>query len=356
MLMIARPASELLAMTSTASTQAPLTCQTVPAPAPASASESASESVLVQKSVPAKPQVDFAHLQQRFSAAALNYSREAVVQQDMGQVLLAQLEQSGALAQLSSVVQAQGRALRILEIGCGPGNFTQMLCALLQEHGISLQLCLNDISAAMLAVCVQQLRAPVAQCICGNILEHATLEQALLWGPFDLIISNATFQWFPELAPALQQLQALLSVDGVLAYSSFLEGTFAELYQLLGYQLSYVHLEQVEAALQQSDLSHVYTLEDRVVRQHFAHAYQLFHHLKATGVNALSADVVGLPAGPSAAYVKMGAGRMRALMREYERSFVDENRGGVYLTWRPYFCICMATKKARAVRTAQISL
>ena len=54
-----------------------------------------------------------------------------------------------------------------------------------------------------------------------------------LVGRYDLITSNACFQWFDQTARALARYQKYLSDDGMIAFSMFGPGTFKQLHQAL---------------------------------------------------------------------------------------------------------------------------
>lgn len=80
--------------------------------------------------------LDFQNVAQSFSKAALSYQAHAHMQNAMGRFLLACLRKHGA----------QTHWGKVLEMGCGPGNFTQVF---LSEFSCE-ELLLNDISSKML--------------------------------------------------------------------------------------------------------------------------------------------------------------------------------------------------------------
>src|SRR5579872_5660096 len=97
------------------------------------------------------------------------------------------------------------RAQRVIDMGCGPGNSTELLVARYpQAEVIGL-----DSSPAMLA----QARARLPQC---QFFE-ADLTR---WTPpqrTDLLFANAVFQWVPDHPAVLCRLIAGLPAGGVLA-------------------------------------------------------------------------------------------------------------------------------------------
>jgi trans-aconitate 2-methyltransferase len=94
---------------------------------------------------------------------------------------------------------------RAIDIGCGPGNSTELLQARFPDaalNGI-------DSSADMIAAARKRLSAV-----------HFAVEDIAAWtdpGPFDLILANAALQWVPDHAALLPKLIAKLAPGGSLA-------------------------------------------------------------------------------------------------------------------------------------------
>ena len=90
--------------------------------------------------------IDFALVEASFSAAAHSYEQAATVQQQMAR----------QLATASAPVLRHEGHYRILEIGSGPGNFTQKLLQQIKltakssaDH-VTLELVCNDLRASLL--------------------------------------------------------------------------------------------------------------------------------------------------------------------------------------------------------------
>lgn len=271
--------------------------------------------------------------------------------------------------------------MRVLEIGCGPGNFTAQL---LNNLPVS-QLCLNDLSMAMIehnlqAIAGRQaasevqlskdslncpvLAHPELSYVCGNAMELSAADSDVLEQPFDLIVSNAAFQWFSSLPDALQHCSVLAkgsssqpgssssqhgsssikssssssqsgmggrqpgSSQGatVLAFSSFYEGNFAQIRDMAGLSLDYLTCQQIEQAVAQVALPGEYEIVFDVQHQYFPGALELFRSLRDTGVTALSST-------------PLSAGRFRQLLARYEQFYASQK--GVCLTWHPYYVIAI---------------
>lgn len=94
----------------------------------------------------------------------------------------------------------------VIDIGCGPGNSTELLCDRwpdAQVEGI-------DSSPDMIAKAKSE-----------NIRATFTLADAATWAPeksFDVIFSNATYQWLPNHRALLPRLIAFTKPGGIFAF------------------------------------------------------------------------------------------------------------------------------------------
>ena len=247
---------------------------------------------------------------------------------------------------------------RVLEIGCGPGNFTKIL---LHNFKVN-ELCLNDLSSCMIEKNLASLHSLQKQdpafniaisAICGNALELDNTKQELAQ-PFDILVSNATFQWFHDLESSLKHLAGFVKnqdialvnskskahVDAsasagtaarsgtrggrLIAFSSFYEGNFAQIKKLTGVSLNYLTKEQVIRALDNSTIDYQVYFSSH--EQYFESSLALFRHLKDTGVTALSD-------------VPLTASAFKELLRSYQEQYASPK--GVCLTWCPYYVVAL---------------
>lgn len=247
---------------------------------------------------------------------------------------------------------------RVLEIGCGPGNFTKIL---LHNFKVN-ELCLNDLSSCMIEKNLASLHSLQKQdpafniaisAICGNALELDNTKQELAQ-PFDILVSNATFQWFHDLESSLKHLAGFVKnqdialvnskskahVDAsasagtgarsgtrggrLIAFSSFYEGNFAQIKKLTGVSLNYLTKEQVIRALDNSTIDYQVYFSSH--EQYFDSSLALFRHLKDTGVTALSD-------------VPLTASVFKELLRSYQEQYASPK--GVCLTWCPYYVVAL---------------
>ena len=140
-----------------------------------------------------------------------SYDRHAEMQRLMAQGLVAAV--GGSLA----------RAGRILEIGCGTGYLT----GLLRQANPAAQLVALDLDAALVAAARRRLGpgAGVAWLVADG--------ETSIRGTYDLIIANATFQWFTRPGETLAAYYRSLAPGGVLAFSTLGPQTFQELAESL---------------------------------------------------------------------------------------------------------------------------
>ena len=106
---------------------------------------------------------------------------------------------------LLAAVPQPPAAARVVDIGCGPGNSTELLAARFPGAAAAGL----DSSAEMLAAARERLPA----------VEFAVADISA-WdgpGPFDVILGNAVLQWVPDHAALLPRLMGLLAPGGSLA-------------------------------------------------------------------------------------------------------------------------------------------
>jgi malonyl-CoA O-methyltransferase len=156
-------------------------------------------------------------VRQHFDRHAFEYDRYAQVQYEMAAHLMDMLEQQFP----------QKRMKRILEIGCGTGILTEKL----HHQWKSAQITAVDISEAMIEQTKLKLKgtANSIQYITEDIEVLVSTNQ--LEAEYDLIISNAAFQWFQQPSLTVKCLLSKLQASGsVFAFSTFGPRTFHELH------------------------------------------------------------------------------------------------------------------------------
>lgn len=140
-----------------------------------------------------------------FSRYAIFYDRYANIQRQTAWELLGEIKEK--------------KISKILEIGCGTGNYT----LLLRDKYKNAELKAIDISKEMIEVAKEKLKDRVVEFIVADA-ERKDLDES-----FDLITSNACFQWFEDLEGSLLKYKNLLNKKGVISFSIFGPLTFWEL-------------------------------------------------------------------------------------------------------------------------------
>jgi len=165
----------------------------------------------------------------RFSAGAARYEAHAHAQRRSAADLLAYTEAS----------LGPSRPRNILEPGCGTGLYTRML---LDAFPVASILGV-DVSEAMIRVARKGIddqgrsSAATGRDAPGLVVavddpraRFAVADaEEIVAGSYDLVTSNAVFQWFLSLPRTLTRMASLLPRGGLLTFSFFGPGTYAEL-------------------------------------------------------------------------------------------------------------------------------
>ncbi len=139
--------------------------------------------------------------------------------------------QAGVAVDLAATISACRHVDQIetgLEIGCGTGFLTDHLVHQFSEADWSI----TDLSPAMLECCQIKMAAKT-----GGEVELSPSDRVInfqvedgqhptLAGPFDLICSNLTFQWFSDLERSVTEWASRLADGGCLAFNVIGAGSF----------------------------------------------------------------------------------------------------------------------------------
>ena len=207
------------------------------------------------------------HIQSNFSRHARHYDDYCAVQNEVAATLLAQY-------------RPRTTPQRILELGCGTGNFTRRLSDRFAETSILAQ----DPSAAMLEQARAKTFASDVRFSVGSVHD---LEAK---GNYDLIAANAVLHWQEDLPAALEHLAGALAPEGTTLTSWFGPRTYEELGQVLSQVLHrsvalevarFPEGEAIEAALSKHFLK--VTLQEQRFTRCYGDLTELLRTIKYTG-------------------------------------------------------------------------
>ncbi len=230
-----------------------------------------------------------------FSKAKDTYRKNAIVQRLMAKKLI------------SEVTKNYGNSFdNILEIGTGTGLLTDEITSKLNIK----KLYLNDLTKNFTGT-------TPCKYYQGDILE---ILKCGIKEKFNLIISNAVFQWIDDKEELLLKLKDRLQNKGLIAFSSFGHKNFCQIKHTAGLGLNY---ESFAPLLKKTGFKILY-FEEELETLYFKDMQNLLEHIRLTGVGT-----------SKTLWTKQ---KYEIFKEEYLRNFSDEN--GVELTYHPVYYIC----------------
>ncbi len=206
-------------------------------------------------------QVNPKSVKSHFEKAMEKYDENAVVQRFLAEIL----------AEETSLIRKYYG--KILEAGCGTGLLTREIKKKLSFESFTA----NDLSDKSKKYLDRILSN--YSFICGNAARINTSQK------FDLIISNAMFQWFSNLEDVLNRYRNILNNNGILAFTTFSPENFPELTKITGISLNYKTADELREILEKN--YKILKLETFSKALEFRTPLELLYHLKNTGVNSL---------------------------------------------------------------------
>ncbi len=243
-------------------------------------------------------QLELKTIKKHFQKSIDKYYENAIVQKIMAEKLISSLPKQ--------------RFGSILEIGAGAGILTKELSG----HIDFQKYFANDL--------VEKSEYYVKKYIPQSVFYAGDFRRINFKPEFDLIISNAVFQWFGNLDTVLEKCYNLLSSEGILAFSTFLPDNFKEFYSITGLSLDYKSLEDLTLLLK--DKFDIISAEHFEYKMNFENPLQILAHMKNTGVNSLSS-------------VKWSIREVKDFCEKYSRAFPE-----LSLTYTP---VILSVQKQR---------
>ena len=198
-------------------------------------------------------------IQKRFAKNLDTYNDNAKIQKKMAERLLSFLDRKDFND--------------ILEIGCETGFLTQLV----NEKFSFKTYTANDIVESCEKY-VKEINPKI------NFIP-ADIEKAVENSDkkYDLIISNAVFQWVENLESFIKLLISKLNDDGVLLFSTFGPENFREVNFVLGKTLPYYSANELQEIIK----GYKSVVEQEMHVMAFKTPKDILKHIKSTGVNAL---------------------------------------------------------------------
>ena len=272
------------------------------------------------------------HLASSFGRAAQSYDHSAQLQKTVGHDLCDRLSRSMVDLRLK-------RPSVLLDLGCGTGYFGQRLF----EEFDPKHLVFGDISEQMLQCALSRVDSwrtgseGVNSRVSGLQLDAEQL--GLTAGSVDLVFSSLALQWAQDLESALQQIKGAIADEGVLAFSTLLDGTLAELkasWATVDKQRhvnEFLHFDDHMRLANSLGFSVEHAEVSDVVLS-YGKPIQLMKDLKAIGAHNISSN------RPK---VLMGKSKLSAVLAAYENYRRED--GSVPATYRVGYFILRKTKR-----------
>lgn len=199
--------------------------------------------------------IDKALVKKRFSRNLETYKDNSVVQNKMADRLVGMINFCPE---------------NVLELGCGTGLLTEKLVKTFQFK-------IYD-TVDIVSECETYINK-----ISDKInFYQSDIETYDFKGQYDLIISNAVFQWIEDMPKFINKLKNCLKPNGILLFSTFGTENLREISKLTGYSLDYKSVEELNSSI------YPYTIDEEKLVMNFENPKAVLKHLKYTGVNAIS--------------------------------------------------------------------
>lgn len=200
-------------------------------------------------------------IQKRFAKHLETYNENAKVQKKMAEKLISYLDRKNFDS--------------ILEIGCGTGLLTELVNKNLNFSNYKANDIVKNCNHFISRI------NPNISFVAGDIEEYINSSDE----NYDLIISNAAFQWVEDLESFIEKLLQKLRPNGILLFSTFGKENFREIFFISGKTLPYYSISEIESILSKYNP----TIEQEIHILAFKTPRDILKHFQLTGVNSLEA-------------------------------------------------------------------
>lgn len=169
---------------------------------------------------------------------------------------------------------------KVLELGCGSGLLTKKLIKKINYK----KYYANDI--------VEKSKVYIDKILNDYVFLCGNAQRLNVNDKFNLIISNAMFQWFTNLEKAMDYYKGLLNNGGIIAFTTFAPDNFKEIKSLTGLTLEYKSEDEIKEILKKNfDIEYIEKFD---YTMNFNNPLAILAHMKNTGVNAVSSKHWGI--------------------------------------------------------------
>ena len=204
-------------------------------------------------------------VKKRFCRKLNSYNKNARIQKQMAEKLIGFLPDK------------KSKHSKVLEIGCGTGLLTALAVKNLSYKTYTAIDIVSDCKEYIKTI------SEDIEFISGDIEDYISSNDK----KYDLILSNASFQWIENLPEFIDKLVQKLNEGGILLFSVFGVENYREIFYVTGKTLPYISKTEYEKKLQKYEPF----VEEEVRVMAFATPLDVLKHMQNTGVNAISSEI-----------------------------------------------------------------
>ncbi len=211
--------------------------------------------------------IDKNMVEKNFSKGASTYDKNAEIQKYMSAGLLD--------------ITKSKKCEKILEIGCGTGIFTEKILNDIKFD----KLFVLDISEEMLNICKNKFFN-----IKNIIYIKEDIEKFETAEKYDLIVSNAVFQWLNHFENTMQKISNMLSNKGIFVFSMFAEKTYFELKEITkemnidNFSQNFYTKEYIKNIIEK--YYNIIDVQEEIVEEKYSNLKEFFKYIKNIGANS----------------------------------------------------------------------